>query len=65
MLEIATDFITQPHSGGIKNIAYIESNANATRMSATFWIETVRQRDGSLTLQLQYYPEGDPELRRY
>jgi hypothetical protein len=54
VLEIATDFATQPPSGGINNIAYIERNANATRMSATFWIETVRQRDGSLTLQLQY-----------
>jgi hypothetical protein len=54
VLRIATDFPTNPPSGGIENIAFVESNANATRMSATFWIETVRQRDGSLTLQLQY-----------
>jgi hypothetical protein len=54
VLRIATDFPTNPPSGGIENIAFVESNANATRMSATFWIESVRQRDGSLTLQLQY-----------
>jgi hypothetical protein len=54
VIQIATDFVTVPPSGGISNIAFVESNANATRMSATFWIESVRQRDGSLTLQLQY-----------
>jgi hypothetical protein len=54
VIQIATDFDTVPPSGGISNIAFVESNANATRMSATFWIESVRQRDGSLTLQLQY-----------
>ena len=40
--------------GGINNIPFIQRNADATRMSATFWIEFIRQRDGSLTLQLQY-----------
>jgi len=54
VLRVATDFVTMPPSGGIENIAFVERNANPTRMSATFWIETVRQRDGSLTLQLQY-----------
>jgi hypothetical protein len=54
VLQIATDFPTDPLSGGVNNIAYLESNANATRMTATFWIESVKQRDGSLTLQLQY-----------
>jgi hypothetical protein len=54
VLQIATDFATNPASGGINNIAFVESNANATQMSATFWIESVKQRDGSLTLQLQY-----------
>jgi hypothetical protein len=53
-MQIATDFVTLPPSGGISNIAFVESNANATRMSATFWIESIRQMDGSLTLQLQY-----------
>lgn len=54
VIEIATNFVTNPPSGGINNIAFVEANANATRMSATFWIESVKQRDGSLTLQLQY-----------
>jgi hypothetical protein len=54
VMQIATDFVTLPPSGGISNIAFVESNANATRMSATFWIESIRQMDGSLTLQLQY-----------
>jgi hypothetical protein len=54
IIQVATDFATNPPSGGIENIAFIERNANATRMSATFWIESIRQTDGSLTLQLQY-----------
>jgi hypothetical protein len=54
VIQVATDLATTPPSGGIDNIAFIESNAKPTRMSATFWIESVRQRDGSLTLQLQY-----------
>ncbi len=40
--------------GGIVNIPFITTNANATRMEATFWIETVQRPDGSQFLQLQY-----------
>jgi hypothetical protein len=40
--------------GGIVNIPFITANANATRMEAIFWIETVQQPDGSAFLQLQY-----------
>jgi len=29
-------------------------NANATKLDAIFWIETVEQPDGSTFLQLQY-----------
>ncbi len=29
-------------------------NANATQCTATFWIETVKNKDGSEFLQLQY-----------
>jgi hypothetical protein len=54
VMQIATDFVTVPPSGGITNMAFLEGNANATLMRATFWIETIRQNDGSLTLQLQY-----------
>lgn len=41
-------------SGGIVNIPFGVENANATKLDATFWIETVQQPDGSSFLQLQY-----------
>lgn len=44
---------TQP-AGGIVNIPFVVSNANATRLDAVFWIETVKQPDGSSFMQLQY-----------
>jgi hypothetical protein len=50
-IEMDTNFTP---SDGIKNIPFIVQNADATSMRATFWIETIKQRDGSLTLQLQY-----------
>lgn len=40
--------------GGIVNIPFITVNANATRMEAIFWIETVQRADGSQFVQLQY-----------
>lgn len=40
--------------GGIVNIPFVSTNANATRMESTFWIETVQRADGSQFLQLQY-----------
>jgi hypothetical protein len=41
-------------SGGILNTPFVQANANATRLTATFWIETVERPDGSQFLQLQY-----------
>jgi len=42
-------------SGGIVNIPFVVQNANATKMDAVFWIETVEQPDGSgAFMQLQY-----------
>jgi hypothetical protein len=41
-------------SGGIENVPFVVQNANATRLDAIFWIETVHQPDGSIFLQLQY-----------
>jgi hypothetical protein len=41
-------------SGNIGNIPFVVRNANATRLDAIFWIETVQQPDGSTFLQLQY-----------
>lgn len=40
--------------GGIVNMPFDVSNANATRLDAVFWIETVQNPDGSTFLQLQY-----------
>ncbi|MNU62010.1 hypothetical protein D3C71_512230 [compost metagenome] len=40
--------------GGITNIPFINVNANATSLSAIFWIETVQNDDGTTFLQLQY-----------
>ncbi|MFZ6722411.1 heme-binding protein [Undibacterium sp. Ji49W] len=40
--------------GGIVNIPFVTINANATKMEAIFWIETVQRLDGSHFLQLQY-----------
>ena len=41
--------------GGITNIPFINANANATTLTATFWIETVLSEDGnSYFQQLQY-----------
>jgi hypothetical protein len=46
--------ISTTPSGGIINIPFGVHNANATKLDATFWIETVQQPDGSTFLQLQY-----------
>lgn len=40
--------------GGITNIPFVNANANATSLSAIFWIETVQNNDGTSFLQLQY-----------
>jgi hypothetical protein len=40
--------------GGIVNIPFITANANATKLEAIFWIETVQRPDGTQFLQLQY-----------
>ena len=40
--------------GGIVNIPFVVSNANAIQLDAIFWIETVQQSDGIEFLQLQY-----------
>jgi hypothetical protein len=40
--------------GGIVNMPFDIPNANATKLDAIFWIETVQQPDGSTFLQLQY-----------
>jgi hypothetical protein len=40
--------------GGIVNTPFDIANANPTRLDASFWIETVKQADGTTFQQLQY-----------
>jgi len=40
--------------GGIVNIPFVVSNANANSMSSIFWIETVQEKGGNKFMQLQY-----------
>jgi hypothetical protein len=40
--------------GRITNIPFINVNANATTLTAVFWLETVQNNDGSTFKQLQY-----------
>ena len=40
--------------GGIVNIPFVVTNANANSFSAIFWIELVENSDGTQFLQLQY-----------
>jgi len=46
---------THPNNvGGIVNIPFVVTNANANSFSAIFWIETIENADGTQFLQLQY-----------
>jgi hypothetical protein len=45
---------TSHASCGILNIPFVVSNAKPLQLDAIFWIETVRQPDGSSFMQLQY-----------
>jgi hypothetical protein len=42
------------NNGDILNIPFVVANANANSFAAIFWIETVKNPDGSEFLQLQY-----------
>jgi hypothetical protein len=46
--------VSTRNKGGIRNIASIRTNANATEFDATFWIETLEDADGHVFSQLQY-----------
>jgi hypothetical protein len=41
-------------AGGILNIPFVTKNANAVRMDAIFWVETVQHQGGGHFMQLQY-----------
>jgi hypothetical protein len=53
-VKVSTVRANEPDKQGILNIPFVEKNANATKMEATFWIENVMRADGSVYLQLQY-----------
>lgn len=44
---------TKP-AGGIVNIPFVSTNADAVSLNATFWIEFVKDQSGEIFLQLQY-----------
>jgi hypothetical protein len=44
----------QPPVGGVTNIPFVNVNANATSVTAIFWIEKVQNADGTTFMQLQY-----------
>jgi hypothetical protein len=55
VLAIDTTTPVGSSTGGIENIPFVVQNANATRMSAIFWVEEVQREDGDgHFLQLQY-----------
>ena len=53
IVETQTLHITTHHGGGVNNIPFVTTNANAVFMEATFWIEKVQSPHGAF-LQLQY-----------
>jgi hypothetical protein len=54
VLTISTAAPTSGPGGGIVSMPFDVANANATRLDAIFWIETVKQADGTTFQQLQY-----------
>lgn len=54
IVETVVIVISTTPAGGIVNIPFVVANANATQLDAIFWIETVRQPDGTTFMQLQY-----------
>ncbi len=46
--------ISTTPAGGNVNIPFVVANAYASQLDAIFWIETVKQPDGTTFLQLQY-----------
>ena len=52
VIVISTDF--DPSAPGIVNVPFITKNANAVKMTAIFWVETITAPNGDAFLQLQY-----------
>ncbi|SIS63365.1 heme-binding protein [Chryseobacterium gambrini] len=52
VIEMSTS--TPDANGGILNIPFIQTNVNATKMDATFWIEDITDSNGNADQILQY-----------
>jgi hypothetical protein len=51
---VAIGISTVAPAGGILNIPFVTTNANAVQMDAIFWLETVKHDGGGHFMQLQY-----------
>ena len=54
IVETIVIVISTVPDGSVLNIPFLVKNANVAQLDAIFWIETVKQPDGSKFLQLQY-----------
>ena len=54
--------ISTANGGGILNIPFINTNANATAFACTYWIETVSDATGDTYQQLQYSQQTNLEF---
>jgi hypothetical protein len=54
VLETKVLEVSTAPSGGVENIPFVVENADATFVSATFWIERLQDPSGGTYMQLQY-----------
>jgi hypothetical protein len=59
IVHTTTFVMDSKNSGGITNIPFIVDRADTPRFETIFWIETVKEADGSTFLQLQYTQISD------
>jgi hypothetical protein len=58
--ETTTLHVSTDHGGGVANIPFVTTQADARRLTSTFWIETVQPPGGGdPVMQLQYSQEVD------
>ena len=54
LVPVGTAIALPTPSGSVTNLPFVTQNANAAQLDAIFWIETIKQDDGSTRKQLQY-----------
>jgi hypothetical protein len=54
VVETVTLQVSTTNKGGISNIATMQGPVTPTRFDATFWIETLQDKEGNIFRQLQY-----------